>query len=591
MNNDERLLNAAISNFKKENGIKRDRLAFDYFTTSQILKDKGVDFEDIDTCFVDGGNDGGIDSFAIFINDKLIQSVEEIEEMKDLFDQKTSLDVYIIQNKEQNSFSESIYKNLIPTFKEVLDYNLELTYLKDNYNFSLIDKIIVMRKAIDEVMLVSNLFTLNIIYACKGDTSNVSEGIKHKQSILRKEILASIKIPSLNIDILGANELRSLYVNRVEDELVIKYDSQMSFESEEGEGEGKTAGYITTIRLKDYFDFVTKDSKVRESILESNIRHYQGNVTVNKGIVNTLDLDKDIEFWWLNNGITILATEIVPLANKKLRIKDPQVVNGLQTTFCIVEYLQDNYDIDDKRTVLVKIIKITDAKSIDKIISSTNSQTEVRAADLRATDDLQRHIEQYFLSKGYFYDRRKNYYKNLKKDRNKTFNIGKTAQYIETLLFKKPHAARSNPTTLLKRDESYKRIFNNDINIDAYLSSCKIFKVVDSFIKEFDKEDDPINKEFGASMKHYTFHIMLIATVLVTKKLDISGDDLENINIDLFTPEILKNSGRILFEAISNLGSKGEIENAISAAKVKPLTDEILEISRESISVSENGSL
>ena len=70
--------------------------------------------------------------------------------------------------------------------------------------------------------------------------------------------------------------------------------------------------------------------------------------------------------------------------------------------FCIVEYLRDNYELEETRTVLVKIIKTNNSKYIDKIISSTNSQTEVRPAD-----DLQKDIEQYFLSKGYYYDRRK----------------------------------------------------------------------------------------------------------------------------------------------------------------------------------------
>lgn len=574
MKNDERLLNSAILNFKNENSIKRDKLAFDYFTISQILKNNDIDFEDIDSCIVDGGNDGGIDAIAIFINDKLVQSIEEIEELKELFDQKTNLDIYVIQNKEQNSFKESIFEKLIPTFKDIFNYNLDTKKLLKNYNSSIIDKIMLLRRSIDEVMMVSNNVSLNIIYACKGDTSNISEGIKHKQNMLKEIISDTITLPKIDISVFGCSELRSMYVNRVEDELIIKYDSQMSFESDDDQ----TAGYIATIRLKDYFDFVTKDKKVRESILESNIRHYQGNVTVNKGMIETLDKDKNIEFWWLNNGITILASEIVPLPNNKLRIKDPQVVNGLQTTFCITEYLQSNYDLEDKRTVLVKIIKIIDSKNIDKIISSTNSQTEVRAADLRATDDLQRDIEQYFLSEGYYYDRRKNYYKNLKKDRNKTFNIGKTAQYIETILYRKPHAARSNPTTLLKRDDSYTRIFNKKINIEAYLSSCKVYKVVDSYIKDFDKENDPVNQQFGASMKHYTFHIMLIVCSLVNNKVNVNDNDLAKIIIDKIDKGILNESLKILLRSLHELGQRGEIENAISTAKVKSLTDEILKV-------------
>ncbi len=97
MKNDERMLNAVIANFREENNIKREKLAFDYFTISQILKDKNVDFEDVDNSLVDGGLDGGIDSIAIFVNDKLLNSVEELTECGEEFNQKTQLDVYNIQ--------------------------------------------------------------------------------------------------------------------------------------------------------------------------------------------------------------------------------------------------------------------------------------------------------------------------------------------------------------------------------------------------------------------------------------------------------------------------------------------------------------
>lgn len=572
MNNDERMLNAVLDNFKKDNNIKRDKLAFDYFTISQILKDKQIDFDDIDNSIVDGGLDGGIDSIGIFINDMFINSIEELDDIKCDFNQKTELEIYIIQNKEQSTFKESVFEKLIPTFKDMFNYNKDQKYLREHYNTLLLDKIILLRQSIDDVMINSNNVNLNVIYACKGNTKNVSEGINHKKEILTEIINEIISIPKVNISIIGANELRSLYVDRVEDELIIQYDTQMSFESEED----NNSGYIATVNLKKYFDFVTKDKKVRENVLESNIRHFQGNVTVNRGILETLKTNNDIQFWWLNNGITILASEIVPLPNKKLRLKDPQIVNGLQTTFCIVEYLQDNYEIDETRTVLIKIIKTNDANNIDKIISSTNSQTEVRPADLRATDELQRDIEQYFLSQGYFYDRRKNYYKNQNQERNKIFNIAKTAQYIETILFKRPHAARSNPTTLLKSDEKYKSIFNKSINVEAYLKSCIINKKVDYFIKEFDKENDPIYIQYGISMKHFTFHMMLIASLLVINEKIITDENLAKINIQSLNDDILTKSVEILLESLNDLIQKNPTENIVSLAKVKMLTDKIL---------------
>lgn len=572
MNNDERLLNAAITNFKKENGIRNDRIAFDYFTISQILKNKGIDidFEEIDTSIVDNGGDGGIDSINVFINDRYYNSVEELREANDEFDSNTSLRIFIIQNKDQNSFKESVFEKLIPTFRDIFNFSLEGMELQKTYNASLVEKILLVRESIDAVMVKSNNVSLYVYYASKGNTNNISLGVKHKKDTLMSILNETISIPNVSIDILGANELRTFFADRIEDELILKYESQISTSSDMGEG------YIATVNLKDYYNFVTKENRVRESMLESNIRHYQGSVTVNRNISNTLDNDKDIEFWWLNNGISILVSEIVPLPNKKLKLKDPQVVNGLQTTFSIANYVRENELESERRNVLIKIIKTVDSRIIDKVISATNSQTEVRPADLRATDDLQRDIEQYFLSQGYYYDRRKNYYKNQNKDRSKIFNIAKTAQYIETLLYRRPHAARSNPTTLLKSDEIYNRIFNYETNIDSYLKSCIIFKKIDSYIKDHDKENDPLYNKFSASMKHFSFHIMYITVSLIIKKEAFNADDLAQINIDNISTDIIDEAVSLLISTMDNLNERNEFENAISLAKVKTLTDEII---------------
>lgn len=572
VNNDERMLGAIISNYREENGIRRDKLAFDYFTVSQILKNYELDFDDIDECIVDGGGDGAIDIIGIFLDKKLIHTLEEIEDLKSDIDSKSELDIYIIQNKDKNSFNESVFEKLIPTFRDMFNYDLDKKELQKTYNQSVLEKILMVREILDAVMLKSNNVNLYVYYACKGSKKNVSKGVIHKKDILKEIIKELISIPNITLDILGASELRNLYVDRQEDELILKYESQMAYETEKG----NSRGYIATVNLKNYFDFVTKEKRIRESILESNIRHYQGNVTVNRGILDTLRDDKDLEFWWLNNGVTILVSEIVPLPNNKLKLKDPQIVNGLQTTFCIVDYIKNNYEEDESRTVLLKIIKTNESKNIDKIISSTNSQTEVRAADLRATEEIQRDIEQYFLSRGYYYDRRKNYYKNLKKDRNKIFTIAKTAQYVETILFRRPHAARSNPTTLLKSDESYTRIFNKKINIEVYLKVCMIFKVVDSFIKEIDKESDPIYQKYGVSIKHFTFHIMLISSLLVVSKRQISDNELAEINIESMDDSLISKAITLLLNSLDELVEKNPTENLISLAKLKTLTDNIL---------------
>jgi hypothetical protein len=79
-------------------------------------------------------------------------------------------------------------------------------------------------------------------------------------------------------------------------------------------------------------------------------------VTVNKEISKALESESNIEFWAMNNGITILSNEITTITNNRLKVKNIQIVNCLQTSFCIYNYFKNNNDNleDEKRSILLK---------------------------------------------------------------------------------------------------------------------------------------------------------------------------------------------------------------------------------------------
>ena len=133
-------------------------------------------------------------------------------------------------------------------------------------------------------------------------------------------------------------------------------------------------------------------------------------------------------------------------------------------------------------------------EAIDKIIASTNSQNAVPPVLLRATDEIQRKIEIFFLHKGYFYDRRKNYYKNMGKPAAKIFTIQSLAQAVQAIIHTEPDTARAKPTTLIKTKESYEKIFNDTISFEIDLTCSLIAKSVRDYIRlELSKE----NKSLG----------------------------------------------------------------------------------------------
>lgn len=73
--------------------------------------------------------------------------------------------------------------------------------------------------------------------------------------------------------------------------------------------------------------------QIKTPLLEPNVRDYQGaGSPVNKEIRATLnDASTTVEFWWLNNGITILGEKCFITGNK-VTITKPEIVNGLQTS-------------------------------------------------------------------------------------------------------------------------------------------------------------------------------------------------------------------------------------------------------------------
>src|SRR3546814_687385 len=179
-------------------------------------------------------------------------------------------------------------------------------------------------------------------------------------------------------------------------------------------------------------------------IFDENVRAYQGSVEVNKGIKDTLENPGAEDFWWLNNGVTILAQEASQVG-KTIKITDPQIINGLQTSTEILTFF-GTIDSNDTRQVLIKIVQSTSPETRDKVIKATNSQTGVQPASLRATDNIQRNIEESLLKEGLYYDRQKNFYKNEGRPLANIIGIAEMAQTVMAIFLQRPNDARARPS-------------------------------------------------------------------------------------------------------------------------------------------------
>jgi len=249
--------------------------------------------------------------------------------------------------------------------------------------------------------------------------------------------------------------------------------------------ESATSGnsHVALVKLKDYYDLIVDENgRLQRHLFEWNVRDYQGNVEVNKGIRKSLTSADSPEFWWLNNGVTILCSDATS-AGKAYSLSNIQIVNGLQTSHEIYEALKSYRTPEaENKMLLVRIIVTGDASTRDQVIRATNRQTAVTDASLRATDDVQRQIENYFLTKGWYYDRRRNYYKNDGKEISKIVGIPFLGAAVTAMGLGRPDKSRGKPASLLKNDDDYKQVFSSSVDLEIYLWAAKLQRRVDAFI-------------------------------------------------------------------------------------------------------------
>lgn len=143
-----------------------------------------------------------------------------------------------------------------------------------------------------------------------------------------------------------------------------------------------------------------------------NIRGYLGNTEINKGMKFTMESEPDY-FWYYNNGITIVcdgAKQIKKGISNIIRVSNPQIINGQQTTRTLALLPKNNAE------VLVKLIEIPRAEEkhktqyrhlISEIVSATNWQNSISQSDLKSNDIEQVRIEKEFKKQNYFYIRKR----------------------------------------------------------------------------------------------------------------------------------------------------------------------------------------
>lgn len=186
----------------------------------------------------------------------------------------------------------------------------------------------------------------------------------------------------------------------------------------------------------------------------------------------------------------------------------------------------------------------------------------------RATDETQRKLEMFFDQKGYYYDRRKNFYKNQGKPISKIFAIQSTAQAIHAILNRRPGEARVKPTTLIKTKESYESIFKPDVDFQAYLNCFLFVRSVETRLK-----NTALGKEERSLIRTFTYHTSRIFVSEVIQKSHPTQNELSTLDMSDFTDDLFTSSINFLKETISEFKSSSSTTTSSSISKSGPFEE------------------
>ncbi len=472
---------------QNKNSELTDQENFELFAFEQILKDFELSYDELSEGKI------GVDGIGLFIflNDELVDDEFIEEDIKDEDIKNLKMQVFIIRVK--NSFSEIYTDRIINLIKDMFDFHSKTDIKRFRDAF---------------LKFFPKELTIHLIAVAKDFNE---ENIVQKIDDIRKTIIESL--PKVNLDsrLVNPSELIKLTYKEKSYTLKLHFKQQIS---------EKQSGFILTT-LTDYGKFISDENgKLRRYLFDSNIRDYQKHSPVNKDILETLRSPiEDTDFWWFNNGITILTKRGSIESGNIIELDDVQIINGLQTTSVVYEYLRDIKEKDD-RLIGIKVITTNNVKIRDALIKSTNFQNPITPTSLRASDHIQYNIESYFLNHGWYYDRRKNYYKNMGKSSDKIISIAYLAQAIMSIVYREPNRARKNPTSLTNADKDYYRIFGSQ-NYRCFLYCIKVMKLIDAYLRSCRYEEN-----YRSNLR---WHLVTLVVMKLLKRKDYTEKDIDYI--------------------------------------------------------------
>lgn len=337
------------SNFFQQKFANDGQRFVAWYLRNILFRDMNETRDDI----TDGGNDKQIDAIVI--------------------DDERSL-IRIIQGKfiQGCSIDAEPLREILSAWLRIKD----LARLQNDGNAKLQRKLAEVATALDDEYEMSfELIT----------TGTFTEAALQDLEVFQQELakLSENEQFDATIHVIDGEELRRRYDYAIEtDNPSINFDLQLSESRYMFHEIAGTPVLIAILPLKECIKFPgIKDG----TLFQKNVRQSLGTSNaVNKGIRFSIIGDKRSDFFFFHNGITALCNQM-QLDGSTLKLRGLSVVNGCQSLNTILSCSETVKKLEDA-CILFRFYEIPQRGRADKISIYTNSQSAVKARDLRSND-------------------------------------------------------------------------------------------------------------------------------------------------------------------------------------------------------------
>lgn len=492
---------------EKSNKKVTDENAFEYLAMQFFCyKIKNIEpkLYDIESSITNGPNDGGID--FVYYDDE--ESKVVLGQCK--YTENMKLNDIISELNKMSSTVENFKKANTGTYNKKLKTNLQ--------------------NALDRLPDES---AGNVEY-CIFTTSDINQNdvtnkLHAEHNLYSKDMVSVYGVSEINSQIKELIE-RAKTVNEYKIEIDYPHNV-LQYETDNVSGIMVNMSSESLVRMYDKF----RD----EGLFDLNIRKYIKNRTVDEGIKETLDKERD-NFWFYNNGLTIACSEYV-LDGNKVKLYDFSIVNGGQTTNRIGNYKGSN---NDKFYLPCKIISIKndDQKLYSKIAEATNSQKPINPRDLKSNSPEMKMLQRWLGKEGVYLEIKRGEKKKLKNV--KSIKNDELGQLLLSFGYQQPGTARSGKRYIFQNKPLYNKLYRVNYEKDPnkkdfVLDLIKLsedYTIIEANLKNGTTISDD-EKIVLSNAKYVIFSLLGLSYYIVNE--DYSRDDLNNDISVLKSPDLV----------------------------------------------------